>query len=175
MAGDGIQWAPQPPTQISPLTISPLTPSASQGLALERFGEEEQGVRGCASRKPSPGAGRGEAVRDLPQRVEPAASIWDTFDLAGPGPRGFGEEEQGVRGCARLTCDLNCCGRKNALLGRVRASLGACSVSPPTQAALGQATSPHPGPDLGISPERPDAWMVCPPAGRGDRTAALGS
>ena len=28
------------------------------------------------------------------------------------------KEEQGVRGCARVTCDLYYCGRENALLGR---------------------------------------------------------
>lgn len=36
------------------------------------------------------------------------------------------EEEQGVRGCTRVTCDLTC-GRMNALLGRVRVCLGAWS------------------------------------------------
>src|SRR5262245_17579506 len=75
-----------------------------------------------------------------------------------------GEEEQGVPGCARLTSDRNSCGRKNALLGRLRSYLGACQVSPPTQAALAERLLPHPGPNLGSSPSNPAlGWSVHQP------------
>ena len=56
----------------------------------------------------------------------------------------------------------------NALLGRIRAASTLARSSHPAEADRPVTTSRHPDPN-------PSAWMICPPARRGDRTAALGS